>query len=323
LYRRTIAVVKTSDTDVYVLDIFRVRGGSVHDWMLHGCLPAAYSARTSLELKPRAGKLHKWLENVRSAVTDESWSVDFRSPEGQATHTVMLPARDTEVILADGPAMRRDGNAPFLDVRRTGAESVFVAVHEPYVGVPRIQSVRAVASKQQSDLAVAIRVELPDREDLLLSTLSADGFVEAGDIGLRGRFGYVSLRQGSPEHMLLVEGSELRAADRRLRGTPSVVGSVQAIERVASGAGRNAFITDSAVPTDYVGKVLLTEDGEGSVKAFPISRLERTGGKTIIETRDEPGMEIREDMVKLQYFPNWGIPGPLRFKIVNTVALPA
>ena len=49
--------------------------------------------------------------------------------------------------------------------------------------------------------------------------------------------------------------------------------------------------------------------------------VERTGGKTIIETPAEPGMELRGDMVKLQYFPNWGIPGPLRFKIVNTVAL--
>ncbi|HJN16648.1 MAG TPA: heparinase II/III family protein, partial [Armatimonadota bacterium] len=36
LYRRTTAMIDISDEDSYLLDIFRVRGGSQHDWCFHG-----------------------------------------------------------------------------------------------------------------------------------------------------------------------------------------------------------------------------------------------------------------------------------------------
>ena len=38
VHRRTVALVRIDDRQVYALDIFRVRGGAMHDWMLHGCL---------------------------------------------------------------------------------------------------------------------------------------------------------------------------------------------------------------------------------------------------------------------------------------------
>ena len=36
LYRRTLMLVEVSPTQAYVVDIFRVRGGSQHDWIVHG-----------------------------------------------------------------------------------------------------------------------------------------------------------------------------------------------------------------------------------------------------------------------------------------------
>jgi hypothetical protein len=37
LYQRTLALVKVDEADGYPFDVFGVRGGSVHDWMLHAC----------------------------------------------------------------------------------------------------------------------------------------------------------------------------------------------------------------------------------------------------------------------------------------------
>lgn len=36
LYRRTLVLVPVSEEDAYVVDVFRVRGGKVHDWTLNG-----------------------------------------------------------------------------------------------------------------------------------------------------------------------------------------------------------------------------------------------------------------------------------------------
>jgi len=44
--------------------------------------------------------------------------------------------------------------------------------------------------------------------------------------------------------------------------------------------------------------------------------------RRIITIDRVPGMLIKQDHVKLEYFPNWGIPGGLKFRIINTASGP-
>ena len=76
--------------------------------------------------------------------------------------------------------MRRPGNAPFIDVRRLGGNSTFVAVHEPYSDTPNVRSLRVVPLDEASVGAVVLEIQLADGVDTFASTLDPSGY-EDGD----------------------------------------------------------------------------------------------------------------------------------------------
>jgi hypothetical protein len=43
--------------------------------------------------------------------------------------------------------------------------------------------------------------------------------------------------------------------------------------------------------------------------------VERRNAETLIHSWDEPGMTITPGLVKLEYFPGWGITGEAKFRI--------
>lgn len=323
-YRRTIALVKISDEDVYVVDIFRVKGGQTHDYMLHSCLDVPHTAEVSFDLPQRRDEpLYKYITGVRGGMSNDNWHVTFTMDDGSAKlRTYMLAAKDTQVLMGDAPAMRRDGTAPFLAVRRTGGDSVYVAVHHPYVGEPLIRSVEAVDIAPSNDQAVAIRVTLPDRVDTIISTADASPWKVRRTLDrqaeLRGRFAHIA--EGSEEWSYLVDGAALLAGRRRIQGSPSHEGVLTRTSRIEAGDEYDAFITRAPLPIDgsLDGRTLMIDLGGLIVQSFQVARVERRGGETIIHTHDEPGMTIRPGLVKLEYFPCWGIRGEARFRIPGT-----
>lgn len=147
LYRRAVALVDISDSDAYVLDVFRVRGGTQHDYSLHG--PEG-SFTSSLAFRPAppggslagdqvpvgylydapqmeavgyhggyahyAGSGFSFLANVQSAVANTAWDADWTMPDGQ-THfrATLLPQHETPVFTADGqPPQNVPGNPKSL-----------------------------------------------------------------------------------------------------------------------------------------------------------------------------------------------------------------
>ncbi|MDP2984091.1 MAG: heparinase II/III family protein [Candidatus Latescibacter sp.] len=319
LYRRTLAMVESGGEDVYFVDIFRVRGGKVHDWILHGPLQDEYAVKTSLELQPRTGKLHTWLEQLRSARTDGPWQAEFVTSAGETVRTIMPAAPGTEVILAQGPAMRREGMQTFLDVRREGSESVFVAVHEPYLGQPRVHSVKLLAPERSSSMAVVVQVELDGRTDTILSTLEEAGEVAGNGIALHGRFGYVSTVSDGAQTLYMADARSLKAGKASLASKAAYTGAVRKTLRAPQGDALNAFVTDARLPEkDLAGRLLLTTDGDGSTRGFWVKSVTRQAEDTVIAVDRDPGMSIEKEYVKLQYYPNWGIRGGLRFRIIET-----
>ena len=79
----------------------------------------------------------------------------------------------------------------------------------------------------------------------------------------------------------------------------------------------DAFVTNAPLPTDgsLDGFTILIDIGGLLVQGFTIGHVERRGDETIIHTSNEPGMAISPGLVRLTYFPCWGITGQARFRI--------
>lgn len=321
VYRRTVALLRIDGGQVYALDIFRVRGGAVHDWLLHGCLQDAYQVTTSLDLAPMAGTLHTYLGELRAAPADEGWVASFAYESGAQMRTHLLGQPGAQAILGRGPAMRRDGYADFIDLRHEGGESVFVAVHDPYEGAPNVLAVEPLAWGTGMD--VGLRVTLASgMTDVILSAGGDAPFEEvatADGITLAGRLAHLRFAGERLVHAYGVDATRLQVGEIDLSGPGAYDGEVTAVHRVEAGAQFDAFETDAALPAGLEGRCLVVDLGGTLTQAFVIDRVEPTATGALIYTRDEPGMEIRGEVVKLMYYPGWAIPRPARFHIADTL----
>ena len=329
LYRRTIALVKIDETDCYVVDVFRVKGGQVHDYMLHSCLDLPHSAAFSVPLPDRReGTLHKYISDLHSTTTDDGWSATFTLDDGSAAlKTFVLPQRGTEIIQGTAPAMRRQGVAPFVAVRQSDGESIFVAVHHPYVGEPLVQAVERVELAAEAEGAVGVRVTLPNRVDTILSTVDESPWplrrTADGRLSAQGRFAHVAESENGPGWTYLVDGDFLAVGDRVVRGDVSHSGRLTGTLRVETGDAVDAFVTGQELPLGKAlnGCTLMVDQAGALVQSFRISDISRQDAHTLIHSADEPGMTISPNLIKLEYFPCWGIQGEARFRIAGSALL--
>ncbi|MBM4047412.1 MAG: hypothetical protein FJ279_20085, partial [Planctomycetes bacterium] len=209
VYRRELILVPVSETDAYVVDIFRVKGGSTHDWLLHGSADADMAAECSLPLTPREGTMlepgEKWVEplgesssfipyglmrEVRQAKAEGGFSVAFRFAKGDAgvrVHLLDGHGKDsvpTEVFLCQTPRIRQaegddrkayDYWMPQVVARRRGPApltSAFVAVHEPFKPSAAggfVREVRALPLDPPAEFGVALEVLHGEFTDTILS----------------------------------------------------------------------------------------------------------------------------------------------------------
>ncbi|MFW6155842.1 MAG: heparinase II/III domain-containing protein [Armatimonadota bacterium] len=323
VYRRTVAMVRLDDTRMYAVDIFRVRGGETHDWMLHGALHDPYELTTSLQHSPIDGTLHTYLDELRVAQTHDGWIADFAYDEGPQMRTHVPGAPGTQVILARGPAMRTPGYAGFLDVRRNGPESVYIAVHDPYESTPDVLRIEALQFGEDP-MDVGLVVHLADgRRDVILSTAGEPPYTvtEAEDgTTLAGRFAHTRYAGDRLVHAYAVDARELVVGDVNQTGPGWFDGEIIATHRIEDGDDFDAFETNAELPEGLGGRCLRVDLGGTLTQAFTIDRVERTdAGSTLIYSRDEPGMEIRGDLIKMMYYPGWGIPRPCRFHVADTL----
>ena len=323
-YRRTILLVKINEEDTYVVDVFRVKGGKTHDYMLHSCLDVPHKLEMSIPLKPvgePGAVLHKYIGSLRNARTDGPWQATFAMKDGNmGLRTFMLAQKGTEIIAGDAPAMRREGTAPFLAVRQHDGESIFVAVHHPFTQNSLVRSVEAVSLKGGASDGVAIRIVLPNAVDTVFVSQGATGHLASADgkTELRGHIGHVRQAADGKGWLYAVDAERLQHGEN-VTGGSGYAGMISATLRVEAGADRNAFLTDTKIPLgdDLAGHTLMIDEGGVLVQSFTIARISRIDGKTAIEVAVEPGMTITPGLIKLEYYPGWGIRGKARFRIAG------
>ena len=141
VYRRSVILIE----DLYV-DMFRVQGGTVHDWMIHH---AGGPPRFSMPLSEGTFSPSAWLANgtaqVRHASVEHVWDARWTVDEVTSRLTIMGAAAtdayaletypvDNAVITLQSPPCQT------LCVRRTSQEP-FLVVGDAWIDQPNLQTV--------------------------------------------------------------------------------------------------------------------------------------------------------------------------------------
>ena len=350
-YRRTLACVGKDSTDAYLIDVFQVRGGAQHDYLLHGSaaedsvatvggvqlqayngtlmnpgltfeFPAAESAA------PKNGAQYGFVRNLKSGSAAGSVSLDLRLSSipavGTRTH---LATRDGDVVyLGEAPrileaersdVLLKDYYAPFFCLRRQGKNltSTFVAVHEPVNGPNRVRGI--AATEVDGALLVAIdRGEAgTDHFVMALDDKPVSIAKRVGRVELRfaGQWGLARTRNGKVTALHSVDASVLALGDTRLEGIPSYDGIVRDVRRgnVAEGGARGSFDVSEAIASDAKVGALLIEFPDRTVRGYNVTRIERLADGTRLHVAEDPAYEVRDGAVHLTSYPQRSIQGEI------------
>lgn len=346
MYRRLLMLVPISESDAYVVDISRTRGGSMHDWLLHGSADEDMTAACSLELAPAGVEFasddpqrsYELWRNVRHARADGGCAVTFAyadQPEhGLRAHIV--GTAPTDLYLGETPSVRRAGVGtggdnrrtldywmPQIAARRTGAaplHSLFAAIEEPFLGEPFIDEVRRLELTPPDENCVAIEVTCGAVTDTIISTLDEEPFPErtAGEVALRGRAAVVRRVDGLLAGMWLLEGTGLTADGESISTDRSrFSGTIDGAMRVADGAEHDALLTDAELPAgeELRGSWLIVTHANGFRQGYEIERVALLDGRTTIILTDDHGLQIDGRTTREVYFPRRTIEGANTFEI--------
>lgn len=353
-YRRMLAMIPVSDEDAYTLDVFRVRGGTMHDWLLHGDADHDMNASCSIELPAQRPDMleegEQWEEPIDETSRYNLYgcirNVAYGEARGTVTTTLIyseepqrgirihMPSSDGAVMhLGTSPSVRRAGRhdsaafeywMPQLLVRRSGQAplaSTFVAVHEPFADAVFISEITEVPLETAADGAFAVQVRHGENVDTIIATLDQPPYAErvADGVSLRGRLGVVRRTAGAVTGIWLFEGQALSCGDQILKAeTDSLVGSITAATRTADGDPYDAFITNADLPQgdDLRGVWMIVTHGNGYTHGYPIERIEKRDGHTYILLAMDHGLRIDGELTEEIYFPQRKIEG------INSFAIP-
>jgi len=359
-YRRLLVTIPVSAADAYVVDLFRVRGGRTHDWLLHGDADRDMTAACNVELQPRAGSMleagEKWEEprdeqsrfnaygvirDVRQGQTAAAVQATFSYPDApdRGVRVHVLGGTATQVYLGRSPSVRRCNNDPAkafdfwmpqFVLRRQGEApltSLFAAVEEPYAGQPFVRSVQPLELTPADPGAVALQVSHGDCVDTIISTLDEPPYPErvtAGGVRLQGRLGIVRRQGGKVTGAWLLDGTALAAEGFRLTcETPAYTGEIEAAPRRADGQKMDGFLTAATLP---VGDTLkgfwaIVTHPDGHTHGYEIATVKRQEGKSLIVLTGDHGLQVAGDKTQEVYFPRRTFTGRNRFRISNAVGL--
>jgi hypothetical protein len=292
IYRRALV-----QFDEYLVDIFRVEGGAIHDWFFHGIGEAP---EVSLPLEAREGfepamYVVRGGRAYRSGTTDETFSVTWRIPAEEGAE---FPGRTRDVYSMVTLAGGSEQDVRVLEtypnpgphslmVRRRGGSSCFTAVHEAYHDEPVVADVRSVACDGGS------AVEVRHADDGRRGMKYGSGQGENG-LTLDGAFGFVELdAEGKVVALGLLRGRLLSWDGLRLEADGeaclSMVWRDAAWEIVSSPAV--AYYTVEGEPVYAEGEDMRVQLTLGAERS-PTGRAAQFAGTAPGQTQDGPRARV-------------------------------
>ena len=286
-YQRTCALVRVAEGVTYVVDIFRVRGGKLHQYgfQCNGTLADI----TNAELQP-ADESIKWLTNLRACRPTGPFVASWLHEGVTVDLHVLSPVQ--RLLVADAPGWRSDKgteqNAP--PIQQIYAErrlqegtdalaSTYVTILSAHQGVSPIRSVRLLEGGAETD-TVAVAVELGDRTDYIIS--NPGGLMcERGPVKLDGRFGLASLSPAGICQTYLLDGSVLSCD-----GTTTTLAAPRIAARVKAVRDRTFELAEPlAVEAIGTGAYLLVGDTGYEIESVSAD---------VITVRDYPAVPCDE-----------------------------
>ena len=352
VYRRLLALVERPGSLPFAVDIFRVAGGEVHDWFLHGNADEDTEVRLNLPRQPFAGSLlpagatfipaenegdfrmfsdtaspglYGYLRDLQRAETNGTWQADFPDAGGSSTRLLMVGAPGMEIFTGRDPSVRRarDDDSklaqftrPFVMARRhaAGKPSVFAAVLDPAAG----QSDHAVTEVQPlliDDSAVVLRIVSPTYTYLVATC--TDPARQVTSNGPEGRIAfrgrYALLRKSGRSIT-----AHLVGVSRIAWGSATFVGAGRLEGRVLAVSTDALEIT--AAGAEGIGlenQTTIITHGDGTTHGYEIVRAEHMGPDRMKLHVAATGFEYDLDkrLTRFTSFPLREIPGENRFSI--------
>ncbi len=354
-YRRMLIAVGVSEEDAYLVDVFRVKGGRRHEYILVGDANHDGTAETSLDrtgfdsLLPSGVKVvfpsgetvpghaeghnfhYGYVKDMTSSPAPGEWQVDLTS-EGEPNAVVRVHGRshlDGDLIFGQSPSVRRaeesegrleDYKMATLIHRREGEDlnSTFVSVLEPFAGEPIIHSVERLSGKPGD---VILKITRGDGVDYI-ACASENGILEVEDLTLHGRMGFVRERANQVAGLTLIGGTLLRKGDHQVSGEGVISGKITGVLRKGRGDGIDGLVVDVPVPEGKVvqGTTIIVKDGAGFSIGLRLDEISERNGQTVLVLQDDPGFEMTADGKSRHiYFPGREWEGTNWFEIVNVV----
>lgn len=318
LYRRTVALVPLDEDSIYLLDVFQVHGGQVHDYFLHGSADVAQTVDLDLPLSARGtlvpegvqfvagkneqdfnstpGHVYGYMSQLRSAQVTERCvvQVDYRNTDdavGLQVHT--LAVAGDELVLGQAPSIRQAGrddglldqyHRQFSMIRREGGQSLFASIIVPFEDQPPVQQV-TLAEIPGAELA--FQVTAGNRTDLVL--VNADGVdTEWNDGPLQAdtELAILTIRDGEQVSATVVSG-HLSWADFSLATGEPVAHDLLAVER--SSQGGSLLVAGQFLPPP--GAVITVDHAGQRTSPYTVAASTAAGENSRLQLVDDPGFE--------------------------------
>ena len=209
-YFRQIALIDADEKGhVYAVDIFRAKGGSIHDWALHG--EGDEFEIESLKLKPVDGLngceyAYNQLTDVKMTQSLSPWKAKWSWKDGAALSCYFPKIVDCEIYQALTPGERlksMHGRKKYsIFNRRKGQDlrSEFISIYEPHTGEPLVNKVEKIFVSKDKDWAIVLKVYFKDSIHYILNSYldvspQQEPFVDGNvEINWKSRFGVVKVK---------------------------------------------------------------------------------------------------------------------------------
>ncbi|RKN75869.1 FIMAH domain-containing protein [Paenibacillus ginsengarvi] len=303
VYDRTVlSLGATARRPEYLVDLFRVRGGGTHDYMLHGATSGATSEHIQLSPGGSAAVAGYGLTDVKSAVTDQPWTVGWKNAGGtgwiKSWQVPMTVAESVYIGSGWGQRGTADSGAqlPYVVRRLNGAPqgSTFASVFESYTAAPSIQQVTALTATDSVyapdvSASVGLAVSGAGWHDLVFSTRTGAAslprtFREGGNpnqtVTFGGQLGVLSYEEQNGADVLR---SAFLAGEGRIERDGRGIAIAQGEQK--EGAIAQSFqdgFTASGIVADanlWIGSHVLIRKGTDWT-AYPVLDVRTEGGKT-------------------------------------------
>lgn len=305
-YRRCVITIDVDETRAYHVDLFWVRGGSVHRLIQNGGGTTVTSNALTWQKQSKGtaageevsyGKFYdgpaNWdykgsglmfLKNVEHARPQAPFSVDWQiAPPYHGERPLHFRVHNLgivgEALLADGESPSRGPTLRYLHriVRGKDLRTQFVSILEPYEGEPFIRSCRLLAT---GDFAAALEITLADgRKDTLLVTENGGSFIARDGLALKGRLGWQRTGvKGNVTESVLINASRLDAdGQTTTQKVASFEGKIAAIE---DGNPEDiVIITDASdLPETVAGRYLIVRNQQRADASYRIEAV-RNGNR--------------------------------------------